>query len=546
MRLLVVEDEALQRRALAQVLAGLAPHGEVLTARDGVEALQAARAAPPDVVFLDILMPRMDGLQAARELRAVSPEATMFILTAHEDFGYARQALALGVEQYLLKPVGAADLRRCLDLAEEQLRARRARAEREQELRGVLADAMPLIRTQLVRDLCLGTITSPQEYARRAQLVDLAAQPCLAISVGLRPPQGDSCAALRQPASEVELEVLRREVTQGMEQLCASLSPSAIVGRTGHDEIVLLLPESMARAPGRSAHASLRRIVAGTLEVSASAGFEAAVGIGPHTSGALAVWRSYQAAVRARQRAWLLGAVSQRVLSADDLGEAEPGEDAAYPLLAERGLAEAVRLGQREGAGGYLMQLSAYFASPSAGQPPGAARRLRLVEALALMARSAGEGGAPAQDVLDANARFLEEALQDTTAEALAETLARAADAFLAAASRAQSVRQSGLAARAAAYLEGHFPEQISLTDMAEELHISPFYLSHVFRQAIGLSFSEYLTKVRIAEAKRLLTATGLPVGEISARVGYREPNYFGRVFKKATGMTPLAWRRAH
>lgn len=560
MRVLVVEDEALQRRALAQVAAGLLAQGEVTAARDGVEALQAARADPPDVVFLDILMPRMDGLEAARKLRTIAPEAMLFIVTAHEDFGYARQALELGVEQYLLKPVGAVDIRRCLDLAEEALRARRAHLAREEELRRALSDAMPLIRTQLVRDLCLGTIACPREYARRAALAGLAEEPCLAISVGLRP--RDKGSPSKPAQSEVELEVARRDITRGIEQLCVRFQPSGVVGRIGHDEITLLLPVSAGRAAQPAGRNLVRRFVAGIVDVTAEAGLEAAVGIGPCTAGALTVWRSYQAAARARQRAWLLGALPQRVLGSDDLGEPDAGEEALYPLLAERGLAEAVRLGQREAAGDYLRQLHAFFTSgPAAyasglshetgapGPAPasaGAVKRSRLIEVLAILARSAGEGGAPAQNLLDCNAGFLEEALRVTTGAALADTLARAVEAFLGAVTGAQSVRQSGLAARAAAYLEGHFPEQISLTDMAAELHVSPFYLSHVFRQSVGLSFSEYLSKVRITEAKRLLTATSLPVGEIAVRVGYREPNYFGRVFKKATGMTPLAWRRTH
>jgi two-component system, response regulator YesN len=536
MRVLIVEDEPLQRRALAQVLSGLLPQGAVEAARDGIEALQVSRATPPDVVFLDIRMPRLDGLKTAAELGVLVPHAVLFIITAHEDFAYARQALALGVEQYLLKPVGANDLRRCLEIAQERIRARRAQAAREQELRDALADAMPTIRTQFARDLCLGTITSVEEYSRRAALLDLRVEPTLAVSIGLRPRQGGSAQPLRPPISEVEMEITRRDITRELEDLSGRLHPPGIVGRMAHDEIVLLLAQGFARG-------SLRRMVAGILEVVANAGLECAVGIGRQTGGALSLWRSYQSAVRARQRAWLLGAVPQRVLGADDLGEEEPGEfGQEYPLLAERGLSESVRLGQAEEARAYLSQLTTFYADSLAG----AERRSRLIESLALLARAAGEGGAPPQDLLDASARCMEEALQASTPEAMVDTLGRAVDTFLAAVTRAQSARQSGLSARAAAYLEGRFPEQISLTDLAEELHVSPFYLSHVFRQSIGLSFSEYLTRVRINEAKRLLTATGLPVGEIAARVGYREANYFGRVFKKATGLTPLAWRKAH
>lgn len=542
MRVLVVEDEAIQRRALTQVVTGLLPRGEVISARDGIEALQLARADPPDAVFLDILMPRMDGLQAARELRALAPEATLFVLTAHEDFGFARQALELGIDQYLLKPADPADLRRCLDLASERLRARRVQSDREDEMRRALTDAMPLIRAQLVRDLCLGTITSPQEYSRRAALAGIAAEPCAAISVGIRPRECENNASPRTAHSEVEMEVSRRNIARDIEQLCAGLERPGTAGRIGHHEIVVLLPCGEGRSLEQRSRVPPRRLVAGVIDIVSGAGFEAAVGIGPLTNGPLTLWRSYQAAARARQRAWLLGAVPQRVLGWDDLGDDEAASEVPYPLLAERGLAEALRLGQREAASDYLRQLHDFFVSA----PVSAAKRSRLIEVLAILARAAGEGGAQAQEVLAHSSGYIDEALRATTGEALSETLGRAAEVFTGAVMRAQTARQSGLAARAAAYLEGHFPEQISLTDMAAGLHVSPFYLSHVFRQSTGQSFSEYLSKVRINEAKRLLLATGLPVSEVAARVGYREPNYFGRVFKKATGTTPLAWRRAH
>jgi len=546
---LIVEDEPLQRRALARIVASEAPGAEVETAGDGAEALAIARRSPPDVTFLDIRMPRMDGLAAAARLRELAPEGVLYVITAHEEFAYARQAVNLGIEEYLLKPVSVEDIRRCLDLVSQRLEAARSRSRREAELRRTLAGAMPLLRTQFARDLCLGAITSRKEYEERSRLLALDAEPNIAISVGLRPhgvgelPPPQARQRLPGEAGELELEVLRRQAAAAIESLAGSLHPDAVVSRIAHDEVVLLVSLPRARLSGRTARSALRRMVAGLFDAAAAAGLQAAVGVGGIVAGPLELWRSYRGAVRARQRAWLLGRVSRRVLASDDLGEV--GESwLKYPLLAERGLAEAVRLGLPKEAGEYTAQLHAYFTGTDRDCEDAAAKRSRLLECLTVVARAAVEGGAPAVTVLEAGGASLDAALHADGPGAFGEVLVQATERLLETVRVSSERRRGTLAARAAAYLEGHFPEHVSLTQIADELHVSPFYLSHVFREEMGVTFSEYLARIRIKEAQRLLATTGLSIADVAARVGYREPNYFGRVFKKATGMPPLAWRR--
>jgi two-component system response regulator YesN len=585
------------------MISAVAPGAVVQTAGDGLEAVVLARANRPDVAFLDIRMPRMDGLKAAAELAKIAPEGTLYVLTAHEEFAYAQQALSLGIEEYLLKPVSSADLGRCLRTVEARLEEARARARREAELRSTLSDAMPLLRAQFARDLCLGAIDSRREYAKRAELFELQSEPNVVVTVGLRPPETGvlplpSAAGAPPPHAqgapetmgEVELEVLRRQATSALETLSVGLHPGSLVARIAHDEVVVLVPLGQARLGSRQPRIALRRLLAGLFDAVAGAGLDAAVGVGGFAAGALDVWRSYRAAARARQRAWLLGRTTRRVLAADDLGELEASW-LEYPLLAERGLAEAVRLGLGMEAGEYLRQLVAYFSvqgerpggaagCPAGSKPPqsavaapgrasvpapgaasrpaiapavspaagpagaGAARRSRLLECLTVLARGAVEGGAPSAQVLEISGTALDNALRAEAGSSFVEVLTQTAGQLLEAVARSSQQRRGTLAARAAAHVEGHFPEHISLTQIADELHVSPFYLSHVFREEMEVTFSEFLAQVRVREAQRLLSTTSLPVGEVAARVGYREPNYFGRVFKKATGMTPLAWRR--
>lgn len=97
---------------------------------------------------------------------------------------------------------------------------------------------------------------------------------------------------------------------------------------------------------------------------------------------------------------------------------------------------------------------------------------------------------------------------------------------------------------RAEAFLQRHFREDISLTDCAEEVGISPYYLSHIMKDNTGSTFVERLTEIRMAEARRLCRETDLTIREMAQRCGYENVTYFCKVFKKITGSTIGEYRK--
>jgi len=95
-------------------------------------------------------------------------------------------------------------------------------------------------------------------------------------------------------------------------------------------------------------------------------------------------------------------------------------------------------------------------------------------------------------------------------------------------------------------YLDQHFAEPLSATDMAAQVGVRPRHLTEIFRGRFGRSPLEYLREVRLRQAEQLLVLTHLAVHEIAGRVGFRHPSYFDRAFKEAFGMTPVLFRRTH
>ncbi len=123
MRTLIVDDEPLAVERLVALCSALPDISIVGTASDGLEALRIATECAPDLVFLDIEMPRMDGIAAARALHAIRPAPAVVLVTAYDNF--AVEAFDLDIADYLLKPVSTDRLERAVTRAQ----AARAQAE---------------------------------------------------------------------------------------------------------------------------------------------------------------------------------------------------------------------------------------------------------------------------------------------------------------------------------------------------------------------------------------------------------------------------------
>jgi len=93
-------------------------------------------------------------------------------------------------------------------------------------------------------------------------------------------------------------------------------------------------------------------------------------------------------------------------------------------------------------------------------------------------------------------------------------------------------------------YLQEHLTEEISLSVLADEFHLSAQYISQLFKSEIGVNFLAYLTNIRMEKAKQLLLSTSLSIAEVSEQSGYGDYRVFTKAFKKSEGITPSQYRR--
>lgn len=99
--------------------------------------------------------------------------------------------------------------------------------------------------------------------------------------------------------------------------------------------------------------------------------------------------------------------------------------------------------------------------------------------------------------------------------------------------------------AQARAYIEAHYQEPLTLSHLADVLHLSPYHLQRTFKRLTGVTPAAYIQQIRIREAMKLLASTHLPVTDIAGQVGYTNAAHFTTRFQNVTGLTPTQYRGA-
>ncbi|WP_258358563.1 response regulator [Moorella sulfitireducens] len=531
-KVLLVDDEPLERQAIRFLLSRERPHYQVAAeAGNGIEAVELASVIKPDIVFLDIRMPGMDGLAAGREIRALLPEARLVFVSAYGEFDYAREAVSLGASKYLLKPMDGEEVIKLMDELAFYISAARRRRQETARLKEALEKMKPLIRLGFIMDLINGNITAG-EAESRALFLGVTSLPRLALLVDI-----DNFANFAQDGAEIERQLLKQRVKECIEKAAATW-PGALVAPVTGDEFAVLLPLERAGKEYDARRDAIRLGEAICRQVRRETGVTVTVGIGRPAESVTGLARSYAEAAAAAEFRLLYG--GDQVIHADDVA-ARSRARRFLPDREEQELAQAIRMGDRElarrQAGRILMELTLEEERPSL-------LKMKILELVALAANAALEAGADAEAVSDltlaASGEFLHLDNLADMRQRILERLMELVDQV--ATSREQ--RNSVLIERAGRFIEANFSRDLTLEEVAQQVYLSPCYFSRLFKQVKGQNFIDYLTRVRLRAAKELLLNTDLPVAAIAERVGYHDARYFGQVFKKQEGYTPGVYRK--
>lgn len=243
------------------------------------------------------------------------------------------------------------------------------------------------------------------------------------------------------------------------------------------------------------------------------------------------------------QQAKLAEAIFERKRAEETIKALETkAHEPMYPIDKEQELLSMVRLGNRTGAKEILNDLLGDIFFGTAGNMD--LMKARILELVVVISRAAVEGGASMEKLLGLNYNFISELSQMNSVDEICRWVVKVLDTFMDTVYEVKKVRNAKSLGEALKYIRENYYKNITLEDVARSVYISPYYLSHLFKEELNITFLEYLTMVRMEEAKELLKDTSLSIVAIASQVGYEDASYFSKVFKKYVGISPSQYRK--
>lgn len=524
-KLMIVDDEQIVIDAITHIVSkNIRNVTVVATARNGREAIEKAKANHPDIILMDIRMPGINGIDAIAEIKRVYSDIRFAIISAYEQFEFAKQAMELGVEHYILKPINRnlliETILKMISLIHEQEEKKRRELENIEKLEKVI----PYLEQGFIYSILLNT-EFDEELLKYMNILNMnqSGGYIMIMQFG----DGNKAEAL---SNRIGSGIIGQENYPFLRDIF-KFKCKCIVGPVMINKIIVYIPSE------RFGDDYLFRVQ--TIElaedilksVRTKMNMECYIGIGS--------WRRSQDIVLSYNEAAKALRLNQGEPISHILDICGEGEQYTHDIQAAANLIAKIEMGNEEGASASFLKIAdrlQHFGGLTFEQ-----KRSFLIEYMVIVHRKAMEAGV-AEDSCLRYSDYIQEMLHFDSMEKLISWCMNRIKTITRKIQAEKNEKGNSIVNRAKNYIRDHFREEITLEEISKYLNISPQYFSRLFKGETGYNFIEYLTFVRIEHSKYLMQSTDMTIKEICFSVGYGDPNYFSRLFKKNTGMSPTTY----
>ncbi len=167
----------------------------------------------------------------------------------------------------------------------------------------------------------------------------------------------------------------------------------------------------------------------------------------------------------------------------------------------------------------------------------------RIIEFIVLLSRSIIKSGANSNELFSLSSKYIKAIDSFNDIDRLSVWVTEIVYVFLDYVIDLKEVKNKDIVYKIQRYIKNNYLKKITLTEVAEHVYLSNSYLSKIIKEELGISFTEYVNKLRVTKSQELLRTTSLSLVEISNLVGFEDQSYFTKVFKKMTGISPGKYR---
>ncbi len=520
LRLLIAEDDPDIRRGLKGSInwaeSGFELCGE---AANGRQAVELTKQLSPDLILMDILMPEMNGLEALQLINELPDPPAVIVLSGHDQFSYAKQAMQLGTLDFLPKPYLISDLRSALEKARHIILARHSIRERFSGMQSRLDRGKPYVVAKLLGDLIEGKPVAWKELFEEYDITLGCRQVAI---VALRRDFKDRASG--RPFSSKALEVVNHQMsTIGQSETFLHAEYIITILEISADEELL-------RKKMHSAVMSIKTQLEASRESIISMGMS-------NSSSSPEQWpEAYRQAKTALEASFAYG-----VGSGFFYRDIEPllSMPWRYPYDQQSLILKGIRTGDRsmldKGLEGFLDELQKIAIHPQAVVSVTFSLWFSLYDLVKV-------NNIDGSTVFGADMERFSRMQQLNSVNELCDEIRVLAEEVAQLFERKSTY--SLIVKESITYIRENYKKDIGLVSIAFAVHVTPSYLSTLFKQETGVNLNHYICKIRIAAACVLLKNPQFKIYEVALSVGFNDEKYFFAMFKKHMGMTPQHYRR--
>lgn len=498
-KVMLVEDEELILQGIFNIIDWNALGLEVVhMAHNGQEALEMWEKEPVDIVVSDITMPVMDGLTLLRVLREKEEKVRFIILSGYDEFEYARTAIRLGVESYILKPINEEEL-------ERQLK------ETVEKLDEMYKEKIKYIDEKTQWMHFLSGKTEAGGYAEYAGILDIPSQT-----------ERFYAAVMKWRLDELKENRITDVIVTLKKQ-----EPGL--------RLVHLLPDSLLMIlvdPGLDEEQALEYFSGIQNRIESEFGIFTFICVGPAFEQFEQLPEVYGAAMKMQKYLMIEGygsCISLRQVQERKSGDINIDEDQLRKLILKK---------EKESAVGYLEDL--FINNVRKDVSVSAIYQMAVKTAMLL-------------EDIKKEYKLESEKLHDLPE--LVETIYRSDDIFgiktvfiaeiieIIARLHEENSQYTPVVRQIIAEVQNNYKEDMNLKTLAYKYHMNASYLGQIFQKEVGSSFAQFLSNTKNGIAKDLILNTNMKINDIAREVGYPDTSYFYRKFKQCYGVSPASLR---
>lgn len=530
LKLMIVDDEAVIRTGIRTCLDWESMKIDVVgEAGNGRDALNRALLLAPDIVITDIKMPIISGIEFSRRLLEKRPATKIVFLTGYSDYEYMKQAIRLGIKDYLLKPVHVPDLEKmiqklCMEIMQEQSDVRKGNAQKQ-----LLMAKLPILRGDCLNRFMTGQMSAVKFFREANKLgMELSQGPFVAIALEI----DEYRRVLLQKGHDYEPRFAVQNVAE------------EILSDIGTTKFGYLPEEGDLLGIMNLGNESIENVAECCRQIQffiyRNFYFTVTAAIGERVLSPEELRCSCVSACETLEKKVYAG--KNQILYFDN--EINNIEKAAILLKKEDedDIREALSMRNSLKVQKKLDNIFSKYLGEISYSGRSVQQFGMLLLMLALQALSVEN---MSKESVGDTSILLDELNQNETVEEMRIFIKNFYYRALQVLNTQSSGQYSKIVRDGIRYMKENYAKAIQVKDVSEAVHVTPNYFSKIFKQETGENFTEQLNKYRVDKAKELITQQSEnKIYEIAEMVGFRDYKYFTFIFKKYTGYTPLTYRQ--